>query len=369
MTLSATQATARGHRAPAAPGDRSAMARRAIAVLLCAFVLVMLVGLGTGPAFLAPNEVARILLAGPDGVGGADTSLADRVIVWQIRLPRVLLGALVGASLAICGAVMQGLFRNPLADPGLIGISSGAALAAVATIVLSGGILAPFAAITGIYALPIAAFCGGLLTTLLIYRIGTRSGRSSMGLILLAGIAIAALGGALTGFLLYLSNDQQLRDITFWSLGGLGGASWTKLLAGAPMMLAAILAAPFLARGLNGIVLGEAEAFHMGVDVQWLKRASVILVALATGAAVAMSGTIGFVGIVVPHLLRLWIGPDHRALLPASALGGAILLILADMVARTVVAPAELPIGILTAALGAPVFLSILLCRRGFAGL
>ncbi len=345
-------------------GDRAARARLALVALAALTIGVAILGLAVGPAMLHPTTVTRILLAGPQG----DVApLAETVIVWQIRLPRVALGALIGASLATVGAMMQGLFRNPLADPGLVGVSSGAAFAAVATIVLAGGVLAPYHALAGIHALPFAAFGGGLVATLLIYRIGTLAGRSSMALMLLAGIALGALAAAGTGFLVYVSNDAELRDITFWSLGGLGGANWSKLAAAGPMMLAALAAAPFLARGLNGIVLGEAEAFHLGVRVQWLKRLTIVVVALATGAAVAVSGTIGFVGIVVPHLLRLWIGPDHRALLPASALGGACLLLLADMVARLVVAPAELPIGILTAAIGAPVFLWILLRRRGVA--
>lgn len=347
-------------------GDRTARARIATLILAALLAATVLLALGVGPAMLSPEAVVRILLAGPTG---EVASLADTVIVWQIRLPRICLGALVGASLGLVGAVMQGLFRNPLADPGLIGVSSGAAFAAVATIVLSGGALAPFAALLGIYALPVAAFTGGLLATLLIYRIGTRAGRSSIALILLAGIALGAFAGAGTGFLVYLSDDSQLRDLTFWSLGGLSGATWQKLLAGLPMMGTAIVLAPFLARGLNGIVLGEAEAYHLGIRVQALKRFSIVLVALATGAAVAVSGTIGFVGIVVPHLLRLGFGPDHRHLLPNSALGGAILLLGADMAARTLVAPAELPIGILTATIGAPVFLWILLRRRGLAEL
>ncbi len=352
--------------APALAGDRSAKARLATLLLALLLAATLIVALGTGPALLSPRAVAAILLAGPKGEVAL---LADTVIVWQIRLPRVLLGALVGASLGLVGAMMQGLFRNPLADPGLIGVSSGAAFAAVATIVLSGSVLAPFTAALGLYALPVSAFGGGLAATLLIYRVGTRAGQSSVALILLAGIALGAFAAAGTGFLVYLSNDNQLRDLTFWSLGGLGGATWAKLWAGLPMMGAALLAAPFLARGLNGIVLGEAEAYHLGIRVQRLKRLTIVIVALATGAAVAVSGTIGFVGIVVPHLLRLWFGPDHRHLLPNAALGGAVLLLVADMAARTLVAPAELPIGILTAALGAPVFLWILLRRRGLAGL
>lgn len=364
MTTAFVDGVSGDRRAPAKTlGDRSAAGRAATMVLAVLLVLVAIVALGTGPAMLSPGAVTRILLAGPVPSVG---TLADTVIVWQIRLPRVLLGALVGASLGVVGALMQGLFRNPLADPGLIGVSSGAALAAVATIVLSGGVLAPFALAFGIYALPAAAFGGGLAATLLIYRVGTSGGRSSVALILLAGIALGAFAGAGTGFLVFLSDDTQLRDLTFWSLGGLAGASWTKLLAGLPMMGAALIAAPFLARGLNGILLGEAEAYHLGVRVQLLKRTAILVVALATGAAVAVSGTIGFVGIVVPHLLRLWLGPDHRHLLPNAALGGAILLVTADMAARLLVAPAELPIGILTAAIGAPVFLWILLRRRGF---
>lgn len=348
--------------ARAVSGDRNARARLCLLALVPALALTLLVAIGTGPASLSPDRVAAILLAGPNGDAVA---LAERVIVWQIRLPRVLLGALVGASLAVVGAMMQGLFRNPLADPGLVGVSAGAALAAVATIVLSATLLAPLAGLFGLYTLPISAFAGGLAATLLIYRIATRAGRSSVALMLLAGIALGAMAGAFTGFLVYLSDDTQLRDLTFWSLGGLAGSTWTKLLAGAPMMIAALALAPLVARGLNGIVLGEAEAFHLGIRVQSLKRLTILLVALATGAAVACAGPIGFVGIVVPHALRLFIGPDHRTLLPASALLGAILLLLADMVARTVVAPAELPIGILTAAIGAPVFLLILLRQRG----
>jgi iron complex transport system permease protein len=262
---------------------------------------------------------------------------------------------------------MQGLFRNPLADPGLVGVSSGAALGAVATIVLGSALLGPLAARLGAYALPFAAFVGAFISTLALYAIATRGGRTHIATMLLAGIALGAFSGAATGLLVFTSTDQQLRDITFWSLGGLGGASWGKLAVAGPLMALVLLALPFLGRGLNVIVLGEAEAFHLGVHVQRLKFAAIFLVALATGAAVATSGVIGFVGIVVPHLLRLVMGADHRPLLPASALGGAILLLLADMVARTIAAPAELPIGILTAAIGAPFFLWMLLRRRGLA--
>jgi iron complex transport system permease protein len=211
----------------------------------------------------------------------------------------------------------------------------------------------------------VAAFGGALATTSLLYAIATRGGRTSVATMLLAGIAIAALAGALMGFLIFLADDRQLRDLTFWGLGSLAGATWTKVVAIGPAIMAAMAVTPFLARGLNGLALGEATALHMGIPVQALKYGAIASVALATGASVAVSGGIGFVGIVVPHLLRLMIGPDNRYLLPASALLGAIILLLADAVSRTAVAPAELPIGIVTAAAGAPFFLWILLRRRG----
>ena len=345
-------------------GDRSLRAAIAMLLLAVALGITGVISLGVGPAALAPSRVVAILFSGADGLA---TYGGEHIIVWQIRLPRILLGGLVGAALAVAGATMQGLFRNPLADPGLVGVSAGSALAAVTMIVLGGGVVATSP--LGTFALPLAAFFGGLATTILLYLIATRGGRTSVATMLLAGIALSALSGALMGLLVYISNDQQLRDITFWSLGGLGGATWAKLAASGPIMLAVILAAPVLGRGLNALVLGEAEAYHLGISVQRLKNLAIFLVAAATGAAVATSGVIGFVGIVVPHLLRLVMGADHRALLPASGLLGAILLISADMIARTVAAPAELPIGIITAFAGAPFFLWILLRGRAQMGL
>ena len=222
----------------------------------------------------------------------------------------------------------------------------------------------PLAALLGIYSLPAAAFGGGLVTTLLLYRIATRHGQTSVATMLLAGIALGALALAMTGLLIYMANDQQLRDLTFWSMGSLAGATWTKIAAATPIILLSFTALPFMARGLNAITLGEAAAFHMGVPVQRLKNVAIVGVAAATGASVAVSGGIGFVGIVVPHILRMAIGPDHRFLLPAAALLGGSLLIFADVLARTLVAPAELPIGIITAAVGGPFFLWILLRQR-----
>lgn len=349
-----------------AEGDRSARARLAIVVLAAALVVVALLSLATGASDASAWDVLTGWL-----FSGEETalSLRDRIIVYDIRLPRVVLGIMIGASLAVSGAVMQGLFRNPLADPGLVGVSAGAGLGAITVIVLGSTVLGAVVAPLGIYALPLAAFCGGLATTMLLYRVATRQGRTSIATMLLAGIALGAMAGAFSGVLIFIADDQQLRTLTFWGLGSLAGATWTKIAAAGPIIVVALAAAPFLARALNALALGEATAHHLGVPVQRFKNIAIVAVAAATGASVAVSGGIGFVGIVVPHLLRLLIGPDHRYLLPASALLGASLLLLADAVSRTIVSPAELPIGIVTAAVGAPFFLWILLRRRGIVDL
>ena len=348
-----------------ATGDRTAIARLTLVVLVVLSIVALALSIATGASDASAVGVIGALLGGAEDTA---LSLRDRIIVFDIRMPRALLGFLIGAALAMSGAVMQGLFRNPLADPGLVGISSGSALGAVLMIVLGGALPAGLMLTLGPYALPVAAFVGGLLTTLMLYRIATRGGQTSVATMLLAGIAIAALAGAVTGILIYMADDKQLRDITFWGLGSLSGMTWTKLFAAGPIILAALLVVPFLSRGLNAITLGEAAAFHMGVKVQRLKYIAIVAVAGAVGASVAVSGGIGFVGIVVPHLLRLVIGPDHRYLLPASALFGGVLMLGADMLARTIVAPAELPIGIITALAGAPFFLWVLLRDRSRNG-
>jgi iron complex transport system permease protein len=346
----------------AGEGDRSAIASAVIALLAVALVVTALLCMTYGASDASAWGVLRQLLgfATPDEV-----PLRDNIIVYDIRMPRVLMGILVGAALAISGALMQGLFRNPLADPGLLGVSAGSALGAIMVIVLGGTLLAPLSMIFGSFALPIAAFCGGLLFTFILQMVATRRGRTSIATMLLAGIALSALAMALIGVLIFIADDRQLRDINFWQLGSLAGATWAKVGSIAPIIILSLAVTPFLARGLNALSLGEATAAHLGVPLQRFKTVSIIAVAAAVGAAVSVSGGIGFVGIVCPHVLRLTIGPDNRYLLPASALLGAILLLLADAVSRTIVAPAELPIGILTAIAGAPVFLWILLRRRG----
>jgi iron complex transport system permease protein len=345
-----------------AAGDRTDLGRLAIWVLGGLLIIAALVSLLTGASDASLPRLVSALLGG----GPLDAAAArDQLVFFDIRLPRVLLGIFIGAGLAVSGVVMQGLFRNPLADPGLVGVSSGASLGAVLIIVLGGTLLAPVFAITGIYTLQFASFFGGLLTTIILYKVATSSGQTQIATMLLAGIAIGALAGAVMGIMIYIASDAQLRDFTFWSMGSLAGANWQKVLASGPIILIAVFGCLFLAPGLNALTLGEATAAHLGIPVERLKKIAIVAVAAATGAAVAVSGGIGFIGIVVPHLLRLVIGPDHKYLLPASALLGGAFLLFADAIARTIVAPAELPIGIVTATVGGPFFLWILLSRRG----
>lgn len=346
-----------------APPDRLSRARRLHGLLALLLVVVALTSLTVGATGVQLWDVAGKLLRGDE------LSAMERVVLLDIRLPRLAMGLAVGTALAVSGAVMQGLFRNPLADPGIVGVSAGAGLGAILAIVL-GGLLPPaLAVLPGPYLVPVAAFLGGWVTTLLLYRVATRRGHTSVATMLLAGIALGALTGAISGVLVYMADDAQLRDLTFWGLGSLAGASWTKLAVALPVIAVSLAGAVLLGRALNALALGEATAAHIGIPVQRMKRLAILCVAAATGAAVAVSGGIGFIGIVVPHLLRLASGPDHRALLINAALLGAALLLVADMISRVVVAPAELPIGIVTAVLGAPVFLWILLRQRGVVDL
>jgi iron complex transport system permease protein len=339
--------------------SRLASPAAVILVLAAALVAICVVATSIGAARI---PLSRVLMAfWPDG--SSALAARDQLILLSIRLPRVAMAGIVGALLASAGALMQGLFRNPLADPGLVGVSGGAGLGAAAMIV-AGDRALPTALMDSPIVLPLAAFFGALAVTSLLYRIATWQGRTSIATMLLAGLALGALAGAGTGLLVFVANDRQLRDITFWMLGSLAGATWPKVAAIAPFLVLLLACAPALGRGLDLLALGEAEAFHMGVPVERLKRVLIVMIAAMAGAAVSVSGVIGFVGIVVPHLLRLVIGPGHRLLLPASACCGAMLVVVADSFARTITAPAELPIGIVTAIVGAPFFLFLLLNQR-----
>lgn len=348
------------------PAFRPARDRPLRVIMVLGFAILLLAmaaSLSIGPTGSSFTTLPRTLAALFNGSNSPET-----FVLLQLRLPRMLLGMFVGAALALSGVMMQGLFRNPLADPGLIGVSSGAALAAVATIALGNSLFIDFARAFGIYALPVAAFMGGLLTTMSLVAISRRSGVVMVGTLLLAGIAIAALCGALTGLFAYASDDRELRDLTLWSLGSLAGASWPKVIAVTPFAILLLLFVPRVTRALNALLLGEAEAYHLGIDVERAKQLCVVLTAAATGAAVAVAGILGFVGIVVPHVVRILAGPDHRFLLPAAAIFGSALVLVADISARMLVRPAELPLGIILAAVGAPIFLHLVVRRSAGEG-
>lgn len=287
----------------------------------------------------------------------ADITRQQDSVVWIIRLPRTLMAASVGAGLAICGAAMQGMFRNPLADPSLIGVSSGSALGAVFSIVFGVTIL-------GAWTLPVFAFVGGLVTTAVVYLIARHGGRAEVVTLLLAGVALNAIAGAGIGLLLSIAGDAQLRNATFWTLGSLGGTRWLHV--GIVSLVTAIGLVIILRHGtaLNLLTLGEREARHLGVSTERVRLILVITTAAMTGAAVAFTGTIGFIGLIVPHLIRLWLGPDHRRLLPLAAITGASLLLFADLISRTAAAPSEFPIGVTMSLAGGPFFIWLLLRTR-----
>jgi iron complex transport system permease protein len=331
-------------------------AGRLIGILVILLPVVALLSMTVGTVSISWFDALRAV------VGSSSTSQID-TILFDIRLPRILLAIFVGAVLASTGAVMQGLFRNPLADPSLIGVSSGASVGASLMIVTAGGFIQG-GALVGLSLVSIGAFVGGFTATLLVYRLATSGMGTSVTTMLLAGIAIGALAGALNSLLSYFSDNDMLRQISLWQMGNLSGASWLKVTIMGAVAVLLMGLFPRDSRALNALLLGESEARHLGINVQRVKRRLIVLTALGVGVSVAVAGLVGFVGLIMPHIIRLMIGPDHRWLIPASGLAGATLLVVADSLARVVVVPAELPTGILTAILGAPFFVALLLQQR-----
>ncbi|QXB22898.1 FecCD family ABC transporter permease [Lelliottia amnigena] len=326
------------------------MTRRiALSLWMLAFSLALMTLLATG--FGALRLPVTLLWSGHDET--------LRQIWLTIRLPRVLLALVIGGSLALAGCVMQGLFRNPLADPGLLGISSGAACAVALWVVLP----LSLPALLMLYAPMLAAFAGALAATLVIFLLSQQQA-SSLSRLLLVGIAINALCGAVVGVMSWVSNDAQLRQLSLWGMGSLGSAQWSTLLAATSLMIPAVMVIWRLAGALNLLQLGDEEAHYLGIDVRAVQRMLLLCSALLVASAVAVSGVIGFIGLVVPHVVRMWLGADHRAVIPGSVLAGAFLLLIADTLARTVVTPAEMPVGLLTSLLGAPWFLWLIF-RQG----
>lgn len=324
--------------------------------LLALLGLSCLLSVSTGPVSISLIDALSAVFNWATQQNVGNIAPHEQLVINNVRLPRTLLAMAVGATLAQCGAVMQGLFRNPLADPGIIGVSSGAALGAALCIVLL-----PNASPLMI---PMSAFALGLITTLVVYRLASSPTGTSVVLLLLSGVAIAALAGAGIGVLTYLASDIALRDLTLWQMGTIAGAQWIYVCLS--LVTLALISWRFRqdATALNALLLGEAEARHLGIDVNRLKLRLILLCALGVGVSVAATGIIGFIGLVVPHLVRMMLGPDHKRLLPTSALLGAALLALADIGARAFLPPAELPVGLVTALLGAPFFIYLLLQQR-----
>lgn len=349
----------------ATPGPRRTGRTSRAAVLTsglaAAVVLMALVAAATG-AYDIPFGDVLASVRHRVGLGGEPLDRVSESVLWNVRLPRVVLGVLVGASLGCAGALMQGVFGNPLAEPGVIGISSGAAVGAVAALTFG---LSFF----GNWTVTVFAFAAGLATVLIVYLLSRSGGKTEVVTLILTGIAVNAFAGALIGLFIFLADNAELTQIVFWQLGSLSQATWPKVLAVLPCAAIGLLAAPSFARQLDLLALGERPARHLGVDVERLRLVLVLLVALLTAAAVAVAGIISFVGLVVPHVLRMAAGPGHRFLVPGSALGGALVLLAADLTARTVAEPAELPLGVLTALIGSPFFFWLLrLTRRRHGG-
>ncbi|MFE6910687.1 FecCD family ABC transporter permease [Streptomyces erythrochromogenes] len=364
----ATEATAPGpgpgtgtapdpdHPAKPAAGDRRGRrGRKALLLtlaLVATLVLLALVSAGTG-AYRIPTADVLASAQHRLGLGGAPLDRVGESVLWNVRLPRVVLALLVGASLGCAGALMQGVFGNPLAEPGVIGISAGAAVGAVAAIGLG---LSFF----GNWTITVCAFVAGLITVSSVYLLSRNGGKTEVVTLILTGIAVNAFAGALIGLFVFFADSGQVNQITFWQLGSLAQATWPKVLAVLPCAVAGLLVAPFYARRLDLLSLGERPARHLGIDVERLRLALILVVALLTAAAVAVAGVITFIGLLVPHLLRMANGPGHRFLVPGSALAGAVVLVAGDLAARTLAQPAELPLGVLTALIGSPFFFWLL---------
>ncbi|WP_405853269.1 iron ABC transporter permease [Streptomyces sp. NBC_00090] len=338
--------------ASAPPGPRRGRSTVLTVSLLAALLLLSLLSAGIG-AYEIPLGDVLASVRHRIGLGGHALDRTAESVLWNIRLPRVVLAVLVGASLGWAGALMQGVFGNPLAEPGVIGISACAAVGAVGAIALGLTFL-------GNWTVTVCAFVAGLATVLLVYAMSRSGGRTEVVTLILTGIAVNAFAGALIGLFIFFADNAQVTQITFWQLGSLAQATWPKVLAVLPCALLGLAVAPFHSRRLDLLALGERPARHLGVDVERLRVALILVVALLTAAAVAVAGIITFVGLLVPHLLRMANGPGHRFLVPGSALGGAVVLAAGDLAARTVAGTAELPLGVLTALLGSPFFFWLL---------
>lgn len=343
-----------GSPSPAAVGVLAARRRRLVvttAALAVVLVVLVVVSVALGQYLISPGDLWPLLVGGPHGSG------RDASIIWAVRLPRIALAVCVGAALGAGGALMQALFANPLAEPGVIGVSSGAAVGASAAIVLGGPSLER---LLGSSAVPVCSFVTGVLATAAIYRLARVRGQSLAVALVLVGVTVNAVAGAVTSFITFLAPTTARDQVVFWQMGSLNGAQWGQVALVAPVVAVSVCVSVLLAPGLDVLALGDRAAAQTGVEVGALRRRVVVVTALLTAAAVSYAGIIGFVGLIVPHLLRLVLGPRNRVLVPVSALGGAVLVTGADLAARTLVPFADLPIGIFTALVGGPTFFVLL---------
>lgn len=340
---------------------RTISAKRLCAFSAVALYFVTVASLSTGAMNISFTDSLKSLLP----ISNPDLPAHITMIIQQIRLPRTLLAIAIGGILAVSGAVMQGLFRNPLADPGIIGVSSGSALGAALAIVVFSDLADHYPNLLLFGTVPMFACLGGAITTFAVYRLGTNNNGTSVTMMLLSGVAISALAGAALGLLNYFADDQALRDLSLWTMGSLAGANPKGLWLAFATLIILFIAYYHDANKLNAMLLGESEARHMGINVQSLKRRLIILAAFGVGVTVALAGMIGFIGLIVPHLARMIIGPNYRSLLPVTLFMGALLLLVSDMLARTIIAPLDIPVGIVTALLGAPFFVWLLIKQKG----
>ncbi len=323
--------------------------------LLLVSALIVIVSLGFGAVTIDLTEVFSFLVGGSNG--------QTEMIIGQLRLPRALLALCVGALLACCGAVTQGLFRNPLADPSLIGVSAGAAAGASLVIVLLDAYQWSW---VGLSLVSFGAFAGGMIAVVFVYRIATGPTGTSVATMLLAGIAVTFLAGSISSVFEFVADNEMLRRISLWRMGGLEAADYSRVFIIATVCAVILIVLPAQYKALNAMLLGESEARHLGIHVDKVKRNIVVIVAAGVGVSVALAGTISFIGLVVPHMVRFFVGPNHRYLIPISACLGGVLLVVADAFSRTIIAPTELPVGLVTAFIGAPVFISLLRQRHRY---
>ena len=322
-------------------------------------ILMMVLALNTGVYDFGKSSAYEVFWK--FATGDSSLSLSEKYIIWEVRASRIVMTVLIGSMLAVSGTTLQGMFKNPLATGESIGLTSGATLLAAIAIVLGHTFEEYLPEIVRNSLVGVSAFIGALLSMIIVYRISTSNGKTNVVMMLLSGVAITSIGFSITGFLIYISKDEQLRDLTFWNLGSLAAATWTKNIILSVVLLLSYLIILPKGKALNAMMLGEKDAEHLGINVETLKKQIVVITALMVGTCVAFSGTIGFVGLIVPYILRLLFRSDYHFILPLSAICGSILLLIADTLSRTIVASSELPIGILTSLIGGPVFIAILI--------